>query len=135
MTARTQGRLRAWRGGGADAVAGRVGGAFRRNCLLCDDRLKGLVVTSNAWCGWRGDKVVVHVTMRNDSVEHLTVDWHPSYVIAGGGEHGAGLSAVESSGFDAGEARSLLSEQDPEGVAVGSSIAECKPSFSTIQSG
>lgn len=119
----------------AEAVTGKVAGTFRRNCLFCDDRLKDMVATADAWCGWRGDRVVVHVTMRNDSVEHVTVDWHPSYVIAGGGEHGAGLTAVESSGFDAGETRQLLVEQDPEGVAPGAAIEECKPSFSTIESG
>jgi hypothetical protein len=79
--------------------------------------------------------VIVHVVMRNDSVEHVTVDWHPSYVIEGGAEHGAGLTAVQSDGFDAGERRVLDAEQDPEGVAAYAPIAECKPSFSVIGSG
>jgi hypothetical protein len=116
-------------------ITGRISGVFHRDCLLCDDRMKAYIRTSNVWCGWRGDKVIVHVTMRNDSIEHVTVNWHPSYVIAGGGEHGAGLTAIQSHGFDGGELRQLEAEQDPEGVPEGSPIAECKPSFSTIDSG
>lgn len=116
-------------------VTGKVAGRFKRDCLLCDSQLKPYVSTGSVWCGWRDGKVVVHVTMSNDSVEHLTVNWHPSYVIAGGGEHGAGLTAVQSDGFDAGETRELLAEQSPEGVPADSPIAECKPSFSVIESG
>ena len=116
-------------------VTGKVKGRFDRDCLVCDHTLARYVKTSNVWCGWRDEKVIVHVVMRNDSVEHLTVDWHPSYVIEGGAEHGAGLTAVQSDGFDAGERRVLEAEQDPEGVAAYASIAKCKPSFSVIESG
>lgn len=119
----------------SELVTGKVEGRFNRDCLVCDSRLKPYVSTSSVWCGWQNGKVVVHVVMRNDSVEHLTVNWHPSYVIEGGGEHGAGLTSVESDGFDAGETRELLAEQSPEGVPADSSIEECKPSFSVIESG
>jgi hypothetical protein len=37
--------------------------------------------------------------------------------------------------FRWGKLRQLEAEQDPEGVPEGSPIAECKPSFSTIESG
>jgi len=117
------------------AVTGKVTGRFGRDCLLCDETLASYVSTSDVWCGWRDEKVIVHVVMRNDSVEHVTVNWHPSYVIEGGTEHGAGLTAVQSDGFDAGERRVLGAEQDPEGVAPYARIGECKPSFSVIESG
>jgi hypothetical protein len=116
-------------------VTGKVKGRFDRDCLVCDGTLAKYVETSDVWCGWRDEKVIVHVVMRNDSVEHVTVDWHPSYVIEGGAEHGAGLTAVQSNGFDAGERRVLEAEQDPQGVAAYASIATCKPSFSVIESG
>jgi len=119
----------------ADAVVGRVDGVFRRDCPVCDHRLVAYVRTSGAWCGWSGGEVVVHVRMRNTSAEHLTVDWHPSYVIENGGEHGAGLSSLQSDGFDAGETRDLLARQSPKGVAAGSPIETCKPSFSDVRSG
>ena len=73
--------------------------------------------------------------MQNTSVEHLTVTWHPSYTIRGGGEHGAGLTSTEDSGFDSGETRLLVSTQDPQGVPVGAAIGECKPSFYLVKSG
>ena len=108
---------------------------FHRDCLLCDSRLKSYVKTSNVWCAWQSGKVLVHATMRNIAVEHLTVNWHPSYIIARGGEHGQGLGSVQSNGFDSGEVRSLTAKQDPKGVPDGARIAVCKPSFQDIQSG
>ncbi len=116
-------------------LTGKVKGRFDRDCLVCDQTLASYVKTSGVWCGWRDEKVIVHVVMRNDSVEHVTVNWHPSYVIEGGTEHGAGLTAAQSDGFDAGETRVLEAEQDPEGVAADAPIAKCKPSFSVIESG
>ena len=86
-----------------------------RDLLLCDSRLKSYVKTSNVWCAWQSGKVLVHATMRNIAVEHLTVNWHPSYVISGGGEHGTGLTSEQSDGFDSGETRQLLAEQNPGG--------------------
>ena len=57
----------------SDEITGRVTGVFHRDCLLCGD-LKRFVKTSNVWCGWRNDALVVHVTMKNTSVEHVTVN-------------------------------------------------------------
>ncbi len=119
----------------SEAVTGKVRGIFARDCLLCDRQLARFIRTSDVWCGWRGDTLLVHVRMRNRSVEHLTVNWHPSYTIARGGEHGAGLGSVQSDGFDGGESRELSAEQEPEGVAPGAKIGKCKPSFQIIESG
>jgi hypothetical protein len=115
-------------------VTGKIGGKFDRDCLACSD-LKRYIATSDVWCGWRGDAVIVNVRMTNRSVEHVTVHWHPSYVIRGGAEHGAGLGSVQDDGFEAGQSRVLVAEQHPEGVAPGSAIGECKPSFFLIESG
>lgn len=68
-------------------------------------------------------------------VEHVTVNWHPSYEIVGGSSHGTGLTSIEDSGFDAGETRDLVSEQSPDGVASGAEIGKCKPSFFLVESG
>jgi len=120
--------------GATEAVSGKIRGTFHRDCFGCGD-LKRYIKTSDVWCAWRGDTVLVHVRMTNDSVEHVTVNWHPSYVIAGGSEHGAGLSALQDSGFDAGETRELTAEQNPEGTTPGARIGECKPSFFLVEAG
>jgi hypothetical protein len=117
-----------------ETVTGRVNGTFARDCFGCGD-LKRYIKASNAWCGWRGDTLLVHVRMTNESIEHVTVNWHPSYTFVGGGEHGAGITSIQSDGFDAGETRDLIAEQQPDGVPVGSRIGKCKPSFFLIESG
>jgi hypothetical protein len=116
-------------------ITGKIRGTFHRDCLLCDGDLKPYIKTTNVWCAWQDGKVLIHVTMRNKAVEHVTVNWHPSYKIAGGGAHGEGLTSVQSSGFDPGELRQLTIKQDPKGVPDNSRISVCKPSFSTIESG
>jgi hypothetical protein len=118
----------------ADEITGRVAGTFdTEGCFGCGE-LKEYIHVSDAWCGWSGEKVLVGVTMKNTAVEHVTVDWHPSYTIVGGSEHGAGLSSLETSGFDAGETRQLVSEQNPDGLTTGT-IGKCKPSFYLVEAG
>jgi len=69
--------------------------------------LKRYISTTNVWCAWSNDgHVIVHVTMKNRSIEHVTVNWYPRYAIRGGGIHGDGFSSAESNGFDKGETRS-----------------------------
>lgn len=119
----------------AGSITGKVGGVFHRNCLLCDGPLKTHIKTAKVWCGWQDGKVLIHVQMRNTSVEHVTVNWHPTYTIRGGGAHGQGLSSVQSNGFDSGEVRQLIAKQDPKGVRDGARLGVCKPSFQTIESG
>jgi hypothetical protein len=117
-----------------DATGPHVPGRFHRDCFGCGDLVR-YIDTSDAWCAWDGDKVLVHVTMTNRSVEHVTVNWHPSYELVGGSSHGTGLTSLEDSGFDAGETRELVSEQNPDGVASGAEIGACKPSFFLVESG
>jgi hypothetical protein len=119
----------------AGPITGKIRGTFHRNCLLCEGPLKKHIKTSKVWCAWQDGKVLIHVQMRNTSVEHVTVNWHPTYTIRGGGAHGEGISSVQSNGFDSGEVRQLIAKQDPKGVKDGARLGLCKPSFETIQSG
>ncbi len=81
----------------AGPITGKVRGVFHRDCLFCDTRLESYIKTSNVWCAWQSGKVLIHVTMRNTAVEHVTVNWHPSYVIArgGGARDGTEFGAVQ----------------------------------------
>ena len=117
-------------------VTGRVSGEFQdtAGCLGCGDLIR-YIRADRVWCGWQGKDVIVHARFRNSSVEHLTIDWHPSYIIEGGGSHGGGMTSVQSSGIDAGATRGLFIKQNPNGVATGSPISECDPAFSTVSSG
>lgn len=92
---------------------------------------------SNVWCAWnkKDKRVIVHVNMKNTSVEHVTAYIYPKYSIAGGGVHGAGLSSVESKGFDAGEFRSLRFSEEPKGVRPMARIAKCMPELQMVESG
>ena len=62
----------------AGPITGKILGKFHRNCLLCDGPLKTHIKTSKVWCAWQDGKVLIHVQMRNTSVEHVTVNSHPS---------------------------------------------------------
>jgi ssDNA-binding Zn-finger/Zn-ribbon topoisomerase 1 len=59
-------------------ITQRVDGTFvRSGCFGCSNTEH--IATSDVYCGWDGDNVVVHVLFGNDSVESLKVIWHPSY--------------------------------------------------------
>jgi hypothetical protein len=75
------------------------------------------------------------VATGDDSVVHVTVDWHPSYVITDGGSHGTGLTSIRSIGLDGHSTRVMTVQQSPEGVPAGSAIGQCEPAFSTVDSG
>ena len=122
--------------GDTKPITGKVKGTFASaaTCFGCGDMVK-YVRADSAWCAWQGDNVIIHVRFRNTSVEHLTVSWHPSYVIRGGGSHGDGLSSVQDSGINAHASRGVYVKQKPKGVPAGSAIATCKPSFFNVKSG
>jgi hypothetical protein len=120
------------------AVTGKVPGRFIRGGLdtpIDEGDLLRYIKTADVYCGWQEGKVVVHVKMTNKSAEHVTVNWYPRYKIKGGGVHGAGFGAVQSDGFDSGEVRELLAEQEPEGVSGTPAIDRCFPAFQLIESG
>ena len=79
--------------------------------------------------------MIIHVRFRNISIEHLTIHWHPTYVVRGGGAHGEGLTSLQDSGVNARAARGVFVQQKPKGVPKGSPLATCKPSFYSVESG
>jgi hypothetical protein len=93
------------------------------------------VKADRVWCAWQGDNVIIHARFRNTSIEHITIHWHPSYTIRGGGSHGEGFSSLQDSGVNAHASRGMFVKQKPKGVPAGSRISVCKPSFSTVESG
>jgi hypothetical protein len=121
---------------GSPPVTGKVAGEFQSvsGCLGCGS-LVHYIHVDKVWCGWQDGQVVIHVRFRNSSVEHVTVDWHPSYVIRDGGSHGTGLTSIQSSGVDAHATRVLTVQQSPDGVAAGSAIGQCEPAFEDVESG
>jgi hypothetical protein len=120
-------------------LRGRIPGIFVRNAYdgtLDTSGLKRYISTTNVWCAWSNDgHVIVHVTMKNRSAEHVTVNWYPRYAIRAGGIHGDGFSAAQSNGFDSGETRSLNAKQSPKGVRKFTRLAWCRPHFQMIESG
>jgi hypothetical protein len=115
---------------------GAVRGTFTVGILAQSDQLSKFMRWNNIWCVWRGDHVIVHVSAKNTSAEHVTATIRPRYVIARGGVHGDGFSNAQDKGFDAGEFRSLwLDAGKPKGVAAHSPIARCAPYLFLIKSG
>lgn len=112
-----------------------VPGKFTIGILAQGNPLAKRLKASSVWCGWRGDKVVVHVNLKNLAVEHVTATIQPSYTIKGGSKHGAGISSLDDFGFDAGEFRSLWIKQEPKGTKVGSPLSRCSPSLFSIKAG
>jgi len=117
-------------------IEGKVTGRFASagSCFACGDLVR-YVKADRVWCAWQGDNVIIHVRFRNSSVEHLTISWHPSYVIRGGGAHGEGLSSLQDSGVNAHASRGVYVKQQPKGVPPGSPISSCKPSYYLVESG
>jgi hypothetical protein len=122
--------------GDTKPIIGKVIGRFASasSCFGCGDMIK-YVRADRVWCAWQGDNVIIHVRFRNTAVEHITINWHPTYVIRGGGSHGEGLSSLQDSGVNANATRGVFVKQKPKGVPPGSPIAQCKPSFFNVQSG
>jgi hypothetical protein len=120
-------------------VVGKTKGTFSRGgidrYLLEGQGLQRYIKTTHVWCGWQGGKVVVHVRMKNTSIQHLTVDWYPRYTIRRGGVHGDGFTAVQSNGFDRGEVRELFAWQSPKGTPRNARLASCRPHFQRIEQG
>jgi hypothetical protein len=117
-------------------IHGKIIGHFgsASSCFGCGDMVK-YVRADRVWCAWLGDNVIIHVRFRNLSVDHVTIHWHPSYVIRGGGSHGEGFSSLQDSGVNAHASRGVYVKQKPKGVPAGSPLSVCKPSFSSVESG
>jgi hypothetical protein len=120
----------------SEPIHGKITGHFASasSCLGCSDMVR-YVKADRVWCAWQGDNVIIHVRFRNIAIEHITISWHPSYTIRGGGSHGEGLSSLQDSGLNARASRGVYVKQKPKGVPAGSPLAVCKPSFSSVKSG
>jgi hypothetical protein len=115
---------------------GAVRGTFTHGFLASGNALARYMVAGNVWCVWKGDRVVVHVNLRNRSAEHVTATIKPRYFIRRGGEHGSGLTSAEDFGFDSGEFRSLwIDAGKPKGVTRRTPISRCAPYLFAIESG
>jgi len=117
----------------ADVTQRTAGHFVRSGCLGCSNTNE--ITTNDAYCGWDGNNVVVHVTFGNTSVQTLTVQWHPSYSIANGTAHGTGLSSIQSTKIPPGQSQSVFVKQSPAGTTAGSLIAKCNPSFFLVNAG
>jgi hypothetical protein len=117
----------------------KISGSFDRSCGTCygdpAGDLESRLATSDVYCGWQNGKVVVHVTVRNTSVEHVTMTWLPTYTVKNGGVHGNNVLFPENSGIDANATRQLLVTQHPDGVPANSPLSACSPSFFNIKNG
>ncbi len=120
----------------ANPPKGAVRGTFTIGITAQGDSLTKYMRWSNVFCVWSKDHVLVHVSGKNTSAEHVTVTIAPKYTIARGGAHGDGAGSWQDKGFDAGGFRSLwLDAGKPKGVAPKSPIAKCEPYLWSIKSG
>lgn len=115
---------------------GSVRGTFTIGVLAQGDSLAKLMRFSNVFCVWSKDHVIVHVSAKNTSAEHVTATIQPKYTIVRGGAHGDGIGSQQDKGFDAGEFRSLwLDAGKPKGVPAKTPIEKCEPYLWSIKSG
>jgi hypothetical protein len=113
-------------------VTNRVAGTFiRSGCFGCENTDK--IATSNAYCGWDGDDVIVHVAFANSSAEELEVSWHPTYTIENGTAHGTGISSIQKTKIPPGGSVEEFVKQSPKGTTAGTPIARCYPSFFLVK--
>ncbi len=114
---------------------GAVKGHFTIGLLAESDELSSYVKSSNVFCVWSKDRVMVHVNLKNGAAEHVTMSIKPRYKIARGGEHGTSGFGKDF-GFDSGEFRSLwIDAGSPKGVKPKTKIRECSPYLFLIKSG
>jgi hypothetical protein len=110
------------------APKGAVRGSFSQGWLAKTHDLSRYVSGSDVWCAWKGNHVVVHVTVRNRSVERIEATIKPRYYLRNGGEHGSSFFGAQDYKINARSARSLLIDAGtPEGVSGRVPIRKCAP--------
>jgi hypothetical protein len=115
---------------------GAVHGTFSKSLALGDSNLIKLLSASNVYCFWSKGHVIVHITFRNHSVEHVTLSVEPKYTIRNGGTHGNGITNWQSVGINASAFRAVfLDAKAPDGVPKNSPIGSCRPDLADIESG
>jgi len=103
-------------------------------CIGCNGQLTQYVHVTNVWCAWQGSNVIVHAQFRNNSVETVSIHWHPSYTIAQGGSHGGGLTSIQGLKLVGHSAKGEFVKQRPKGVPPGSRIGSCEPALEDVSS-
>ena len=107
---------------------GRVRGSFSIGTLASFDDKAKYIHGSNVWCAWRGSHVLVHVTLRNSSVETIKATVKPRYYIARGSEHGSSFLAGKDYKIVGGRTVSALMDAGrPEGTPTAARIGRCAP--------
>ena len=118
------------------APRGAVRGSFTQGLLASSDELSRYVSGSAVWCAWKGDHVIVHVTVRNRSVERVEATIKPRYFIRYGGEHGSSFFGAQSFKINGRASRSLTMDAGrPKGVPARSAIRKCAPMLYLLGSG
>jgi hypothetical protein len=109
-------------------ATGRVAGSFSTGTLAGFDDKAKYIDGSDVWCVWRGNHVMVHVTLHNSSVETLTATVKPRYYIARGSEHGSSFLAGEDFKLVGGKTVSaLIDAGKPKDTPQGARIGQCSP--------
>jgi hypothetical protein len=113
-----------------------VRGAFSIGDLASFDDLSQYIRGTNVWCAWKSSHVMVHVTLRNTSVERIKATVKPRYYIARGGEHGSGFLGAKDFTLASGQSRSVLIDAGkPEGTPTGARIGRCAPYLYLVDNG
>jgi hypothetical protein len=108
--------------------SGAVRGSFSIGLLASGDELSQYITGSDVWCAWRGTHVVVHVTLKNSSVETISATVKPRYTIARGSEHGTSFLGAKDYTLKGGQSRPLTIDAGrPAGTPSGARIATCSP--------
>jgi hypothetical protein len=103
---------------------------------LGDQTLIDAIKGSNVYCFWSKGHVMVHVSFRNSSPEHVTLSVEPHYKVKRGAWHGSGLTNWQSIGINGGAFRAVFIDAGaPDGVPKNWPIAICNPDLSDIESG
>jgi hypothetical protein len=115
-------------GAAVAAPRGAVRGSFSKGWLASSDELSRYISGKDVWCAWRGDHVVVHITISNRSVESVEATIKPRYYLRGGGEHGSSFLGAQDFTLKARSTRSLLIDAgSPDGVDGRVAIRKCAP--------
>ena len=110
---------------------GTIAGELQFDCSLgscASDLARDNLRSSDVWCMWRGNNVVVHLRLANTLNAHVTASIVPRYDIENGGTHGDSFGSDQDVQIDAASAtEATLNAGSPEGVPPGTKISMCWP--------
>jgi hypothetical protein len=118
------------------APPGAVKGDFSQGLLASSDPLAKYISARDVWCAWKGNRVIVHLTVRNRSVERVEATIKPRYFIHNGGEHGSSFFGAKDFLINGGSSRSItIDAGSPKGTPARSRIGRCAPMLYLLSSG